>query len=122
MNRVARDLAREYPDDNRDTGIAIARIRPIPAQLAPIATAFIGLLFTLVALVLFIACANLAAVMLTRSLTRVREVGVRFALGASRSRIVTLLLTETIMIGLAGSMAGVAVAVSCVSIAASSLR
>jgi predicted permease len=110
MSRVARDLAREYPDDDRDLGIALAEVRPIPAQVAPIAAAFIGLLFTLVALVLFIACANLAAVMLTRSLTRVREMGVRLALGASRSRIVSLLLTETITIGLAGSFAGVMVA------------
>jgi putative ABC transport system permease protein len=104
---LAKDLEREYPATNTQMG----------ASLGPIDDWFVGqtrrplLLFLgAVALVLFIACANVTNLMLARALERVSEMSVRAALGASRARLIRQLLIEALVVAGCGALLGLGIA------------
>ena len=108
MTALGSRLAREYPKEDKGAGISVysARDVRIHPQMDVILAAFATALLALVGLVLAIACSNLATLLLVRGAARVKEVSVRLAVGATRTQLVRHLLTESVLLALAGGAAG----------------
>ncbi len=107
MRSLARHLTDEYPDANKGTGIALVRLKEdIVGYIQPT----LVVLLAAVAFVFLIACVNIANLLLARSRSRTRELAIRTALGASRGRVLRQLLTESILLAVAGGGLGVVIA------------
>jgi putative ABC transport system permease protein len=107
MNVITNRLAVQFPKLDKDVG---ANVEPLAdAFLGPVRTGLLVML-GVVTLVLLIACTNVASVMLARSASRQREMAVRVALGAGRSRLMRQLLTESMLLALAGGAVGLLLA------------
>jgi putative ABC transport system permease protein len=106
LTSVSNDLAAEFPDA-ADTRAALA---PLGADQAKDVRTLLVWLLGAVALVLLIACANVASLVVVRSIARQREVAVRFVLGATRWRLMSELVTQSLVLSVIGAAAGVAVA------------
>ena len=112
MDGIVARLTRQYPDEHDQGNFRIV-LRPLRDDLLGDSRQVLAILSAAVALVLLLACANVANLMLARGEARRREIVVRTALGASRFRIIRQLLTESCLLALAGSAVGLIVAHWC---------
>jgi predicted permease len=106
---IAIIAARLRQEKHRDPSFTISVV-PLTEQVVGNARRAVLILFGTVALVLFIACTNVANLLLSRAAVRQREIAIRAALGAGRARVVRQLLTESILLALLGGAAGLAIA------------
>src|ERR671932_37122 len=110
LNLLAEQLGKEYPDTDEGRHITLVPPGFVVPRLRGAAVGFAAVLMCVVGLVLLIACTNLANLLLARASARRKEVAVRLALGASRLRVVRQLLTESLLLSLAGGAAGLLLA------------
>jgi predicted permease len=111
LSVIADRLAKQYSATDKNVTVRVYReqlARPQPQANNMIAV-IAGFFLVLAALVLLLACMNVANVLLARATVRQREMGLRAALGASRARLMRQTLTETILLGLLGGVGGVIV-------------
>ena len=113
INTLTQRQAELYPDTNKGWGVQIQSLRD---HLFGNSSAALVLLFGAVAIVLIIACANVANLQLGRVHSRRRELAVRFALGAGRFRIVRQFLIENLLLSAFGGTLGVFFAAACLSV------
>lgn len=107
LNLIAGRIEQQFNDSHAGIKVSVVPLQEeIIGNVRPILLVLLGA----VGFVLLIACANVASLLLTRSLARQKEVAIRSALGASRWRVIRQLLTESMLLSLAGGIAGLLIA------------
>jgi putative ABC transport system permease protein len=106
MDTIGAGISAQYPDSNKGIGVAVNPY--IDQVVQPELRRSLWVLLAAVGAVLLIGCANLANLTLARGTDREHEISIRSALGARRLRLIRQLLTESILLGILGAMAGLA--------------
>jgi len=107
---IGASLERAYPKTNRNRHMAVRTELQRRIQQTPQLVALVKMLMGLVALILIIACSNVANLLLARARARSREIAIRLSIGAGRRRVVRQLMTESLIVALAGCVTGLFVA------------
>ena len=109
MAPLISQLSQEYPTTNDGTELTIVP-KGAGSEVRSILSPVLTLLMVVVVLVLLIACFNIANLLLARATARQKEIGIRLAMGATRSRLIRQLLTESVLLALIGGVVGLLLA------------
>ncbi len=104
-------LAREYPESNRDRGVQLVALGPVPGGAREGVQGFLAVLAGLVGLVLVATCSNVGGMLVANAAAREKEVAVRLAIGSSRWQLVRQLLVEAMLLFVIGGAVGATIAV-----------